>query len=72
MKRLFVEGDRYSNEAHDLDRAVANALKPILDLWVAEGYSIRDIGVITEGAVRDYILMELLGWGVKARADQMC
>ena len=50
---LFDGNDRYTDEALDLDRELARALREIFRKGFAQGFSIRDRGNVAHGAVFD-------------------
>ncbi len=56
-KELFIQDginkDRYTNEARDIDTQLQNMLRPILEMYAREGYSIRDIAHIASTAIWD-------------------
>lgn len=62
MKTLYVENYRYGKVTHELNREAHNALKPIFEAWVKDGYNPREIAHIINGAVMDFELESVLGW----------
>lgn len=61
-KRLFDKDDRYTAEAQALDNEVCSALKDIIDKYVKEGYSIRDIEYIAGTAAGTMCIIQVLNW----------
>jgi hypothetical protein len=63
-KRLFVvSGDRkdcYTSDALELSGAAFAALKPLADRFILEGYSMREISHVLQGAVYDLELETIL------------
>lgn len=50
-KSLFGECERWTIVGSDLDREINAALRPIMEKWAKQGYSIREISHIAQGAV---------------------
>ncbi|USV41120.1 hypothetical protein [Xanthomonas phage BUDD] len=52
VKRLFhPENERYTPEALDLSQEVFAAIKPIVDKYADQGYSVREIASIVHSEV---------------------
>ena len=56
-KSLFIkEGinrDRYTQQAIDMDTELRNAIKPILEKYARQGYSIRELAHIANTSIWD-------------------
>lgn len=62
MKTLFIgEGSFYTGEALSITRSVCDVCKPIMDEWVQQGYSPREIAYTMTLAITDLSLDVLLG-----------
>jgi hypothetical protein len=61
-QRLFDDDSRYNDAGAALDLAVAAALQPVLDEYLAAGYCPRDIHYVATAAVLDRVLGALLDW----------
>ena len=65
MESLFTSQDSYTLEGHELDIAVALAIKDIFKNFVDRGFSIRDIEYIMQHSVTDMALNFLLNLQTK-------
>lgn len=72
MKRLFTSapGERYTERARQLDGAVHDALKPILDEVFAEGYSTRDVEALLYWTVGEMCVTRRLTREMEAANDK--
>lgn len=71
LRRLFTHADRYTDDAHALDSKVTQALRPIVDAWVAKGFSIRDIQFVMTGAVQDACIDSILRGDVDRESQRL-
>ena len=60
MKSLFDEKNLYTEDAGDLDRMASNAIRPIFEAYLKEGYSPREISYVIKYATMDIEAMEIL------------
>jgi hypothetical protein len=60
MIHLFDDDDRYTEAASIIDRQAYDALRPIFEFWVKEGYSRRDIYTVMNGAANELMLWSVL------------
>ncbi len=51
----------YDKDAIELDSIVQEAIKPLVEHYINQGYSLRDIQTVTTDAVREVILCKLIG-----------
>ena len=52
MKRLYNDTDeRYVDEGSNLDYEISQAIRPIMERYISEGYSIRDVISIAQEVV---------------------
>lgn len=51
MKRLFDEEDCYTTAALDFDLQISQAVEKIMQEWVENGYSVRELSLIAQSAV---------------------
>lgn len=60
MDRAYTEDDEYGEVASSIDKDIEKAIRPVLNKWKEEGYSIRDISHIAMGAIFDWELWSVL------------
>jgi len=61
MRRLFnTTNERYTEEANSLDRGLHLVMSPIMERYIAEGASIRDVGLVASLVVTDITLDGIL------------
>jgi len=65
VKKLFDKNERYNKESHKIDSEFYRAVKPILERYAKEGYSLRELSYIAQNSVRDAELEFLIGSDLK-------
>jgi len=60
MKVLFDKDERYTKNGLEFDRQIGDAIRPIFQWWVSQGYSIRQLGYISRMTMMDEELMTIL------------
>lgn len=61
MRNLYNDDERMNSEGHELATQVDEALLPIMEKYVKDGYRIRDIQSIMDGVIWDLTLNKVLG-----------
>ena len=56
MKPLFDEHDHYTDTGRGIDHEAGIALRPIMEKWAKEGYSVRQIAYILHMTIDDLTL----------------
>lgn len=59
-KPLFNESENWTEPGHQLAHEARDALQPIVDKWVAEGYRTRDIESVLNAEVAELLVMSRL------------
>lgn len=57
-KRLF-DNDQWTEDGNKLEKELIEALKPIFDKYIQDGYSIRDMMSIVSQSTDTYLLREI-------------
>jgi hypothetical protein len=60
VERIFDVNSKYGPVADQLDREIAQAVSPIIDKYVEQGYCPRDIHYVAISAVWEQILAHMI------------
>lgn len=60
MKRLFTEDGRWGDSASEFSAELTNAMRPVIQKWIALGWDIRDIQLIALSDAGEVAVEEIL------------
>ncbi len=60
MKRLFDVNESWTNEAMEIEKEMFHALKPIIDKYADQQFSIRDLHYVATSCVADLIVTRVI------------